>query len=325
MKKRILTLLCILCTALALCSCTVTGNPIPEGMDEAAVLAAGEEIISDLNEGNWQEIFDQLREDAQASTGSPAAIQAHMESVLAKVGPFEKLKDTRANRAAIITSVILIAAIAVIISVTVANNRSKQNDEPIAKPSTTQKGEVTTKAPTTTAAPETEPPAATSPRPVEDKLPSFSLPVSGVLSKKHSVDTQVFSPTLGEYRVHLGIDIATEEAAPVCAMAAGTVAQIWEDPMMGWSLALSHTGDAVTVYKNLSKQFAEGIAVGAEVEAGQLLGSVGDTAMIEIAEEPHLHVEMTVKGLQVDPLEYFSKDVLSALTEDSIYESEADK
>ena len=94
MKKRILTLLCILCTALALCSCTVTGNPIPEGMDEAAVLAAGEEIISDLNEGNWEEIFDQLREDAQASTGSPAAIQAHMESVLAKVGPFEKLKDT---------------------------------------------------------------------------------------------------------------------------------------------------------------------------------------------------------------------------------------
>ena len=94
MKKRILTLLCILCTALALCSCPVTGNPIPEGMDEAAVIAAGEEIISDLNEGNWQEIFDQLREDAQASTGSPAAIQAHMESVLAKVGPFEKLKDT---------------------------------------------------------------------------------------------------------------------------------------------------------------------------------------------------------------------------------------
>ena len=94
MKKRIPTLLCILCTALALCSCTVTGNPIPEGMDEAAVLAAGEEIISDLNEGNWEEIFDQLREDAQASTGSPAAIQAHMESVLAKVGPFEKLKDT---------------------------------------------------------------------------------------------------------------------------------------------------------------------------------------------------------------------------------------
>ena len=95
--------------------------------------------------------------------------------------------------------------------------------------------------------------------------------------------------------------------------------------MMGWSLAISHTGDAVTVYKNLSKQFADGIAVGAEVEAGQLLGSIGDTAMIEIAEEPHLHVEMTVKGLQVDPLDYFSQEVLNALTEDSIYENEIEK
>ena len=42
--KRILTLLCILCTALLLCACTVTGNPIPDGMDEAAVLAAGEMV-----------------------------------------------------------------------------------------------------------------------------------------------------------------------------------------------------------------------------------------------------------------------------------------
>ena len=94
MKKRILTLFVVLCAALLLCSCTVTGNPIPEGMDEAAVLAAGEESVHDLNDGNWQEIFDLLREDARTSTGSPAALQAHMESVLAKVGPFEKLKDT---------------------------------------------------------------------------------------------------------------------------------------------------------------------------------------------------------------------------------------
>jgi hypothetical protein len=47
--------------------------------------------------------------------------------------------------------------------------------------------------------------------------------------------------------------------------------------------------------------------------------------MLEIAEEPHLHMEMTVKGLQVDPLEYFSEAVLSTLTEDSIYESELGK
>ena len=230
---------------------------------------------------------------------------------------FEKLKDTRANRAAIITSVILIAAIAVIISVTVANNRSKQNDEPIAKPSTTQKGEVTTKAPTTTVAPETEPPAATSPRPVEDKLPSFSLPVSGVLSKKHDPTLQVYSSTMKDYRVHLGVDIVTEESAPVYAAADGKISKIWEDTLMGYCIAVKHGGDCYTIYKNLAETLPEGISEGASVRSGQLIGTVGESAMIEVAEEPHLHFEMTVADLSVDPLEYFDDKALESLKIDA--------
>jgi murein DD-endopeptidase MepM/ murein hydrolase activator NlpD len=229
---------------------------------------------------------------------------------------FKKLKHIRVNRAVYLCAVILLLSISVVLIITAVNNRA--NIAPVN----------TTPTVTDTPKPEGTTPPQSNPtdKPTQgNTLPEFALPVGGVLSKKHSVDTQVFSPTLGEYRVHLGIDIATEDAAPVFAMAQGTVAQIWEDPMMGWSVAISHTGDAVTVYKNLSKQLADGITVGAEVEAGQLIGSVGDTAMIEIAEEPHLHVEMTVKGLQVDPLDYFSQEVLNALTEDSIYESETDK
>lgn len=229
---------------------------------------------------------------------------------------FKKLKHIRVNRAVYLSAIIVLLSISVVLIITAVNNRANKNTLDTTPPA------INTPQPEGTTPPQT---GGNDKPTLNNTIPEFALPVGGVLSKKHSVDTQVFSPTLGEYRVHLGIDIATEEAAPVFAMAAGTVAQIWEDPMMGWSIALSHTGDAVTVYKNLSKQFAQGITVGAEVEAGQLLGSVGDTAMIEIAEEPHLHMEMTVKGLQVDPLEYFSKEVLSALTEDSIYESEADK
>ena len=229
---------------------------------------------------------------------------------------FRKLKHIRVNRAVYLTAIIVLLSISVLLIVTAVNNRSKLPVD------TTPQASGTNKPQQTTPPPQIE----NTDKPTQSNtVPEFALPVSGVLSKKHSVDTQVFSPTLNEYRVHLGIDIATEAAAPVFAMAQGTVAQIWEDPMMGWSVAISHSGEAVTVYKNLSKQLADGISVGAEVEAGQLLGSVGDTALIEIAEEPHLHVEMTVKGLQVDPLEYFSKDVLSAITEDTIYETEADK
>ena len=95
--------------------------------------------------------------------------------------------------------------------------------------------------------------------------------------------------------------------------------------MMGWCVALTHSGECVTVYKNLAEDMAEGLAAGSTVKKGQLLGYVGDTAMLEIAEEPHLHMEMTVKGIQVDPLEYFSASVLNTLSEDSIYEEEAGK
>ena len=42
--------------------------------------------------------------------------------------------------------------------------------------------------------------------------------------------------------------------------------------------------------------------------------------MLELAQEPHLHLEMTVGDLQVDPLDYFSATVLATLTEDTAYE-----
>lgn len=97
MKKRILTLFVGLCAAFLLCSCAVEGNPLPEGMDEASVLDTGRQIITDLNAGNWQTIYDQLREDAKTATGSPEAVQAHMEAVLEKVGPYVAEEEAMAT------------------------------------------------------------------------------------------------------------------------------------------------------------------------------------------------------------------------------------
>ncbi|MBO7274714.1 MAG: hypothetical protein J6V22_07645, partial [Clostridia bacterium] len=149
---------------------------------------------------------------------------------------FKKLKHIRVNRAVYLSAIIVLLSVSVVLVITAVNNRA--NKKPV---ETTPAPIVTT---TTTAKPqETTPPPQieNNDKPTQvETIPEFALPVSGVLSQKHSVDTQVFSPTLNEYRVHLGIDIATEEAAPVFAMAQGTVAQIWEDPMMGWSLAISH-------------------------------------------------------------------------------------
>ncbi|MBE6590130.1 MAG: M23 family metallopeptidase [Ruminococcaceae bacterium] len=233
---------------------------------------------------------------------------------------YQKLKQVRVNRAVYMTAIIILLSFSVILAVTVATNRAnKKGDDTLPTPDIS---DTVPEAPS-----DTTPDGGNDSEPtIKDTVPELCLPVStGVLSKRHSVDAQVFSPTMNDYRVHLGVDISTEASAPVSAVADGTVAQLWEDPMMGWCLAIDHAGDSVSVYKNLAADFAEGIAVGESVKAGQIIGHVGDTAMMEIAEEPHLHLELTVGGIQVDPMEYFSESVKTALTEDSIYESENGK
>ena len=238
------------------------------------------------------------------------------------------MKNPKVSRAIYIGLVVLLVAVAVVVGLTAAANRKKGEVKDPPSQVTTQRPADTTKVPdnTGTTAPDNSVALPNDEEtPVVSTVPTLSLPVSGVLGRTHDAKVQVFSPTMNDYRVHLGVDIATAEHAEVCAVAAGTVAQIWEDPMMGVCVALVHNGDCLTVYKNLATELAENLTVGAEVQQGQLLGYVGDTAIIEIAEEPHLHMEMTVKGLQVDPLEYFSEAVLNALSEDSIYEENAGK
>ena len=233
---------------------------------------------------------------------------------------FRKMKQIRVNRAVYLSAVVILLSLAVVLAITAATNRAKKGQPDDTTPDTTVTEPITE--------PSTEKPdntGDTQPTVKDETVPELSLPVSGKLTQKHSVDVQVFSPTLQEWRTHLGIDIATSEGAAVCAVAAGVVEEIWEDPLMGWCVALSHSGECVTVYKNLAKDLAEGLSKGIEVKKGQLLGYVGDTAMIEIAEDPHLHMEMTVKGLQVDPLEYFSAAVIKTLSEDTVYEQELGK
>ena len=236
----------------------------------------------------------------------------------------EKLKNTKINRAGLIGTVLVLILLAVIISVTVVSNRAKKGDG-MPDPDDS-KETVETKAPEESKTPTPEKPSNSTQTPsqdesssVENKLPSFVLPVSGTLSKKHDSEMQVHSTTMNDYRVHIGVDIVTEESAPVYAAADGTVSKIWNDPMMGYSMALKHSGNCYTIYQNLSATLPDGIKEGSAVRSGQLIASVGDSAMLEVAEEPHLHFEMTVADLAVDPLEYFNEKSLESLSIDASY------
>ena len=235
----------------------------------------------------------------------------------------EKMKDEKIRRSYILTAVALCLALVIIAVTAVIANRSKDKlPEPEESEKSTVKLDETYKKTdstdtegTTDTQKATQKPSGGSSN-VSSGLPSFSLPVSGTLTSKHDPELQVFSSTMQDYRVHLGIDIQTAENAPVYAAADGTVSKIWVDTLMGYCIAIEHSGDCLTVYKNLSATLPEGIAEGVSVRSGQLIATVGNSAMVEVADEPHLHLEMTVADLAVDPLEYFDEDALKTITKD---------
>ncbi len=240
--------------------------------------------------------------------------------------PSKKMKNTQINRVTVIVAVVLVAALTLIIGITVATNRSKKNETSVPNDTSTSTDtpkDTEQEDPEDTQADkpqdsQSEKPADTSVS-VDDSLPSFVLPVSGVLSKKHDPELQVYSVTMNDYRTHIGVDIVTEKNAPVYAAADGMVTKIWKDVLMGYCIAVQHNGDCLTVYKNLSETLPDGIAEGVAVRSGQLIGSVGESAMVEVAEEPHLHFEMTIEELAVDPLEYFNEKALESLSLDASY------
>ena len=152
-------------------------------------------------------------------------------------------------------------------------------------------------------------------KPNENKEPeklTFISPVSGKISKNHSITTPVFSTTLEEWRVHTGIDISTEENAPVFAAAAGKVSSLYSDPLLGASIEITHEGGIKTVYSNLSSDSLNRISVGKTVECGEKIGTVGDSSISELAEETHLHFEILENGKSVDPMNYISEEAKAA-------------
>ena len=159
--------------------------------------------------------------------------------------------------------------------------------------------------PVSEALPEIKPPVEETTKP-EPKL-SFIAPVAGNVSKSHSLEMPVFSITLGEWRVHTGIDISCEEGASVFASEAGIVTGVYSDPMLGYTVEITHRNDLKTRYSNLSSEVSM-LKVGDEVSLGDKIGVVGDSSISELAEEPHLHFEVLLKDVKVNPLDYISEE-----------------
>ena len=132
----------------------------------------------------------------------------------------------------------------------------------------------------------------------------FTVPVKGEILKGVSFDVPVFSRTMEDYRTHTGVDIYCEAGTDVASVAAGTIKEIWEDPMMGTCISIEHPGGMMSVYKNLCSDIPEKTSAGKQVNCGEIFATSGDTALLEVAEESHLHYELYLNGEAVDPCQY---------------------
>lgn len=144
------------------------------------------------------------------------------------------------------------------------------------------------------------------PAPVfDDVLPTVRVrPVNGYIGKEFSEDELIYAPTMNDFRTHDGVDIVGDIGTPVSALADGTVADVYDDPFMGTTVVLKHSGGLVSSYSNLSAELPQEIYVGASVSVGDTIGGIGETALIESAEVPHVHVSIFLDEHAVDPEEY---------------------
>ena len=128
---------------------------------------------------------------------------------------------------------------------------------------------------------------------------NFVKPVEGDIVRDFAVDSLVYSDTLQEWTTHTGIDIKADKTTVVKSAEAGIVKTIKNDPRYGLTAIVEHENGFQTVYSNLLT--SEFVVEGEKVEKGQSIGTVGNTAAFEIADEAHLHFEVLKDSIQVDP------------------------
>jgi hypothetical protein len=130
------------------------------------------------------------------------------------------------------------------------------------------------------------------------RLPSI-WPVDGIFVSDFGARVDPFT---GAVRYHEGIDLACNGGTPVYAPADGVVVFVGWTGGWGLNLVIRHTERISTRYAHLSSVSA---SVGQQVMRGDLVARVGSTGR---SVAPHLHYEVLIDGVQVDPEDYIIRE-----------------
>jgi murein DD-endopeptidase MepM/ murein hydrolase activator NlpD len=123
----------------------------------------------------------------------------------------------------------------------------------------------------------------------------FALPVTGGLTSAYGT---LRSYNGGPYEFHSGADFGGVAGTPIYAPADGVVVTTDELAVRGLTTIIDHGWGVYTGYWHQTTILVED---GQTVSAGQQIGTTGRTGRTT---GPHLHWEMWVGGVQVDPLQF---------------------
>ncbi len=125
--------------------------------------------------------------------------------------------------------------------------------------------------------------------------PGMVKPVNGVVVAKFGPKAQ---PDASGENMNFGVDWTAPKGSPVVAAFDGDVTVAGVEAPFGTVVRLSHANGATTMYGYLLR-VQNGLAVGAKIKAGQVVGFVGTPAS---SREPRLHFELQRNGVPVDPV-----------------------
>ncbi len=106
------------------------------------------------------------------------------------------------------------------------------------------------------------------------------------------------SPFTGRPSKHQGIDIRAKTGTPVIAPAAGTVVRRTNDSGFGKTITVNHGHGVSTRYGHLHTM---DVSIGQSILRGDVIGTVGNTGL---STGPHLHYEVHVNKIRVDPMKF---------------------
>lgn len=115
-------------------------------------------------------------------------------------------------------------------------------------------------------------------------------------------------PILKIRTMHKGVDMSTDYGVPVYATGDGVVEKVEQGRRRrgyGRQILINHKFGYKTRYAHLLKMF---VKPGEKVQRGQLIGEVGSTGG---STGPHLHYEVIYRNRQVNPVNYFNRNMTS--------------